>query len=169
MFARTLAIALTATLLAGATTHAAGDPLGACASSKRKAAGKKTASKLKCWAKAAKLHMAADSTCLMKAELKFSSSFAKADAKGGCFASNDATTVEGIVDGCVNQIVGAEPDTATTTTTTTSTTTTSTIVKKVFISSGTYTGNLGGLAGADATCQGLADAVALGGTYKDRK
>ncbi len=38
--------------------------------------------------------------------------------------------------------------------------------KKVFVSSATYDGNLGGLAGADAKCQALADAAALPGTYK---
>jgi hypothetical protein len=39
-------------------------------------------------------------------------------------------------------------------------------VKRIFVSSMQYTGNLGGLTGADAKCQGLADAVALGGSYK---
>jgi hypothetical protein len=35
----------------------------------------------------------------------------------------------------------------------------------VFISSESYTGNLGGLAGADAKCQALADAAGIPGTY----
>jgi hypothetical protein len=39
-------------------------------------------------------------------------------------------------------------------------------VKRVFVSSALYTGNLGGLAGADAKCQALADAAKLGGTYR---
>src|SRR5262249_27131858 len=38
--------------------------------------------------------------------------------------------------------------------------------RRVFVTSLTYTGNLGGLAGADALCQARADAAALGGTYK---
>ena len=38
--------------------------------------------------------------------------------------------------------------------------------KTVFVSSQTYDGNLGGLAGADAKCQGLADAAGLKGTFK---
>jgi hypothetical protein len=38
--------------------------------------------------------------------------------------------------------------------------------KIVFISSRTYAGNLGGLAGADAKCQELARAAGLSGTYK---
>jgi hypothetical protein len=37
---------------------------------------------------------------------------------------------------------------------------------KVFVTSGTYTGNLGGLTGADQKCQGLANAAGLTGTYK---
>jgi hypothetical protein len=38
--------------------------------------------------------------------------------------------------------------------------------KFVFVSSGVYSGNLGGLDGADAKCQALADAANLGGTYR---
>lgn len=38
--------------------------------------------------------------------------------------------------------------------------------KTVFVSSATYDGNLGGLDGADAKCQALADAASLSGTYK---
>ncbi len=46
-------------------------------------------------------------------------------------------------------------------------TTGDTISKFVFVSSATdYTGNLGGLAGADAKCQARADAAGLTGTYK---
>jgi hypothetical protein len=36
----------------------------------------------------------------------------------------------------------------------------------VFVTSAIYNGDLGGLAGADATCQALADAAGLTGTYK---
>jgi len=39
-------------------------------------------------------------------------------------------------------------------------------VKRVFISSTSYTGALGGLTGADTKCQLLADSVSLGGTWK---
>jgi hypothetical protein len=39
-------------------------------------------------------------------------------------------------------------------------------VKRVFASSSTHTGNLGGLAGADGICQSLADAEGLSGTFK---
>jgi len=40
------------------------------------------------------------------------------------------------------------------------------LAKTVFASSSTQAGNLGGLTGGDAICQGLADAASLGGTYK---
>lgn len=39
-------------------------------------------------------------------------------------------------------------------------------VKRVFITSENYDGNLGGLSGADAKCQTRADAVSLGGTWR---
>lgn len=39
-------------------------------------------------------------------------------------------------------------------------------MKHVFLSSALYTGNLGGVAGADAKCQALAQAANLPGTYK---
>lgn len=38
--------------------------------------------------------------------------------------------------------------------------------KRVFVSSDTYGGNLGGLSGADTKCQALASSAALGGTWK---
>ncbi len=40
------------------------------------------------------------------------------------------------------------------------------VPKTVFISSQTYVGNLGGVAGADQLCQRLASAAGLSGTYK---
>jgi len=40
------------------------------------------------------------------------------------------------------------------------------VPKKVFVSSQTYVGNLGGVAGADSLCQGLATAAGLTGTFK---
>jgi hypothetical protein len=38
--------------------------------------------------------------------------------------------------------------------------------KRIFVSSESYTGNLGGLTGADSLCQQLATTAKLGGTYK---
>ena len=57
--------------------------------------------------------------------------------------------------------------TETTTTTTQSTTsTTTTLANLIFVTSASYNGNLGGLAGADAACQALANDAELAGTYK---
>lgn len=39
-------------------------------------------------------------------------------------------------------------------------------VRRVFVTSQVYTGDLGGLSGADAKCQALADAAGLDGTFK---
>lgn len=41
-----------------------------------------------------------------------------------------------------------------------------TTLHRAFMTSTTYTGNLGGLTGADAKCQARADAAGLGGTWK---
>ncbi|MEM8994241.1 MAG: hypothetical protein AAGF23_05550 [Acidobacteriota bacterium] len=40
------------------------------------------------------------------------------------------------------------------------------VPRTIFLTSQTYTGNLGGLTGADAICQGLADAAGLAGNFK---
>jgi hypothetical protein len=40
------------------------------------------------------------------------------------------------------------------------------VFKRVFVTSVSYNGNLGGLSGADAKCQARADAAGLGGTWK---
>ncbi len=55
--------------------------------------------------------------------------------------------------------------TSTPTTTATNTPTATPTFFRVFNTEGTYSGDLGGLAGADAICQGDADAASLGGTW----
>jgi hypothetical protein len=47
----------------------------------------------------------------------------------------------------------------------TTTTTLTPLIRRVFVTSSTTDGALGGLAGADAFCQGLADSAVLGGTW----
>jgi hypothetical protein len=102
-------------LLLGAGASVAKDPADACAAAKEKAAAKKASAKLACWAKAAR-NGTADPDCLQKAETKFTAAFAKAEAKGGCATSGDASTVETMVDDFVAQVVGAESGSTTTTT-----------------------------------------------------
>jgi hypothetical protein len=74
----------------------------ACSGAKYKAAGKKASKKLACHRKAVIKNLPVDPTCLTKVEGKFVSSFAKADAKGGCLTTADAASVEALVDAFVN-------------------------------------------------------------------
>jgi cysteine-rich repeat protein len=75
-----------------------------CAGSKLTATGKKCSAKLKCVAKAAGKGVAVDGACLGKAETKFASSFAKAEAKGGCNTIGDAAGIETKVDAHVADV-----------------------------------------------------------------
>src|SRR6185295_4156838 len=95
-------------------------PASVCDATKVKAAGKKVAAKLTCHAKAVTNgQMMTDSTCLAKAEVKFSLAVAKAESKSGaagCTATGDYASYEGLVDGAEGDI---SHDLTTPTTTTT--------------------------------------------------
>src|SRR5689334_12549099 len=69
-----------------------------CQASKAKAAGKKAGAKAKCQSKAISKGDPVDPACSTKAETKFSSSFAKAEAKPPCATTGDAAAIEGKVD-----------------------------------------------------------------------
>ncbi|HXJ32878.1 MAG TPA: hypothetical protein VMS22_02475 [Candidatus Eisenbacteria bacterium] len=84
-------------------------PADTCAAAKLTAAGKKVVAKLACWGKAVKSGLVADDACLAKAEQKFTTAFAAAEAKGGCRTIGDATQVEGHVDDLVAMLVADEP------------------------------------------------------------
>jgi hypothetical protein len=97
-----------------------------CQGTKLKAAGKKAKCLLGLAAKAAAKGVAPDPAKVQKCKDKFSTVFAKAEAKGGCTTSDDVATIEGKVDALVDDLAGAlNPTGSTTTTSTTSTTTTS--------------------------------------------
>lgn len=128
------------------STFAATSPVAACEAAKLKAAGKKANQKLNCYAIAIAKEQPVDPECLAKAETAFANAFTNAEKKGGC--SGDPTEVEAEVDAFVNTVVPIVT------------------AKRVFVSSTTSNGNLGGLAGADNTCQTLADAAGLLGAYK---
>jgi hypothetical protein len=100
------ALVIAGMLLTGLPEAAAQNPAAECSGSKRKAAGKKANAKLKCVAKAAasKQSSPVDPLCMTKAEDKFDRAFTKADDKGGCLATDDAATIEALVDACVGQI-----------------------------------------------------------------
>jgi cysteine-rich repeat protein len=69
-----------------------------CGASKLKATGKKCYAKAKCGAKAAASGEEIDISCMDKAEAKFLSTFSRAEARGGCFTSGDASAIEAKVD-----------------------------------------------------------------------
>src|SRR5205809_13159 len=80
-----------------------------CSGGKIKNAGKKAAAKLTCLSKAVGKALAAtDSTCIAKAEVKFSSAVAKAEAKiytdAGCSATGDTASYESLVDATVADV-----------------------------------------------------------------
>ncbi len=79
-----------------------------CSGYKMKAAGKKAASELTCHAKAVTKGVGVDSECLAKAEGKFSSTFAKVDAKSyrddGCLTTGDAITMATSIDHFVSAV-----------------------------------------------------------------
>jgi hypothetical protein len=76
-----------------------------CEVAKERAAGKKIARKMACWAKAKDAASPVDAACLAKAEAKFSASFARIE--GTC--PGDEATVEAAVDSCVDVLVADVP------------------------------------------------------------
>lgn len=90
-----------------AVSHAAPTPAQRCAAAKLKAASKKAAAKLVCHKKAFLKGIPVDSLCLAKAEDKYLTAFAKAEAKGGCATVGDAAAVEALVDTFVGDAVAA--------------------------------------------------------------
>src|SRR5262245_32298171 len=74
----------------------------ACSGNKLKSAGKKAAAKLTGLSKGVSKGIPSDSTCLAKADVKYSSTVAKAEAKTytdtGCLTLNDAATVGAAID-----------------------------------------------------------------------
>jgi len=145
IFCTTVALMMVASVVA-----AQADPtdFGKCQAAKLNATGKKAAAKLKCYAKAAKSNEAVDPDCLSKAEKTFVEKIGKAE-EGTCLTNPDAVPLEAAVDDFVDATQALLPG----------------MFRRVFISSTTSNGNLGGLAGADATCQSLAEDAGLGGTW----
>jgi hypothetical protein len=128
--------------------HAA-DPAALCTTAKQKAAAKKLSAMVACHNKAIKKLEAVDAECLAKAGEKFEAAFVKAESKGGCVTSGDKAAIAALVDAWLAELLQAA----------------SSREKTIFISSQSFEGNLGGLAGADAKCSALASAAALSGTY----
>ncbi len=97
----------------------------------------------------------------------FSDSITNPDAGAGTLSTTTATTATATTTATTaTATTTATTATATTTATTATATTTIAAFKRVFLSSATYNGNLGGLAGADSQCVSLAAAANLGGAWK---
>jgi hypothetical protein len=84
---------------------AARDPAGRCTANKLKAVAKKTSAKLRCHAAAASEGTSVEASCLTKAEEKFSATWARIEARGGCSTAGDEGTFESKVDTYVNDVV----------------------------------------------------------------
>jgi len=143
-----------------------------CKEAKAKATGKKAASLLESFGRNEKSpNPIRFALGISKVESKFTGSFSKTEARGGCPTSGDSDGIEAKVNAFVESVVaeisGVTTTTAATTTlppitstTTTGPSTTTTMLpppcgvgsKCVFVTSQTWDGNLGGLSGADTKC-----------------
>ena len=165
MFRATLAACLVAAF--ALTTTSAHASSNACAAGKEKCVSKKAAAILKCYGKADKPGLTPGdlAICIQKAKDKFDGAadptmgcFAKLEAKypGTCLTTSDTAALEDKVDAFTTAMFCALHPLDIS----------NTCSRLVFVtSSNHHTGNLGGLAGADAICQALAGAAALPGTF----
>jgi plastocyanin len=94
---------------AGLPAAAKPTPAQKCTGAKMKAAAKKVASELGCYAKAASKNVQVDSVCLGNAGTAFMTAFSKAELKGGCLPIGDAGTVEATIDAFVQSEATALP------------------------------------------------------------
>lgn len=79
----------------------------ACAGAKLKAAGRHAAGRLGCYGKMARRGLGPRMDCLSKADDKLGSTFAKAEARGGCTTSGDAGVVDDVGEGTAREVVRA--------------------------------------------------------------
>lgn len=117
-----------------------------CAVAKLKAVARRVTGTVNCRVKALKKGKPVDPACLAKVETTYQKAMAGAEKSATC--ADGAEQLEALVVQFVGEAAGQ------------------TIGKTVFITSTTHTGNLGGLAGADAICQARADEAGLGGTFR---
>lgn len=99
-------------LLLSAAARATGTPAQVCAGAKMSAAGKSAGLKLACHAKAAQRGATIDATCLARATDQLASSFTKAESRGGCITTGDATGISDMIDSSVDAFVTALRPTA---------------------------------------------------------
>jgi len=96
-----------------------------CVVTKLRATAKELKAKIRCHARATRGGGAPDPACLDRAEGSLSAAFAKAELRGACATTGDATAVGAAVDTCLSDILNdLPPPTTSTTPTSTSTSTT---------------------------------------------
>ncbi|MFN2378329.1 MAG: DUF4215 domain-containing protein, partial [Candidatus Binatia bacterium] len=100
-----VALSLLCSITLAAPALAVVTPEQKCASAKMKVVGKLFGAKAKCYAKALSQSAAVVVECLEKAEDKFTGAFTKADL-GACLHDGDAATIQGKLDGALNDVVG---------------------------------------------------------------
>ncbi len=99
--------AAVAVLTVALPAYAGTDPGASCKDAKAKAAGKKAGALLKAIGKNEKKQgLAKLAQAVSKAQSKFTKSFVKAEAKGGCLTTADAATIEAKVDAFVDDATG---------------------------------------------------------------
>ncbi len=128
------------------------DPAVWCEAAKLKLAGKHLCCQLNAGSKARKGGSAADFT---RCNLKFGPKWQKIEDSAGdgvCPTEADSARISAVSSRHVFEYTGLLSEDA--------------VARRVFVTSSTFKGDLGGLAGADDICQTLADREGLPGTYK---
>jgi hypothetical protein len=103
----TIGTCTTTTTVAPTTTTTTTLPPSKCTAKEFGVAGKKASAKVKCWMKAVAKGMAVDSMCLMAAETKFGTAFAKVAAGSDCLRAVGAGSVEDVVDSFIASLTNA--------------------------------------------------------------
>ena len=170
-------------------TAVGADTINPCQAGKTACVAKAVGCLLGCHARALKVG-ALDGACVARCEQKFDGSLLvppdatrgciqKLQARGNCVTSDETTAMAAKIDGFVDDVVCdfdpsaagcsavTEPTpTAIATPVASPTPIIVTDTKRVFLSSSPFPATFGGVSGADAFCQTLADNAALGGTYR---
>ena len=92
-----------ALLLVAENAPASGAAREPCVWLKTMAAGTEAAAKLRCQAKATSAGAGVSAHCVARAEVKLRAAFGRAERRGGCGTTGDATTVATLVDTFVSR------------------------------------------------------------------
>src|SRR5690242_9344379 len=100
------AIAVAAAVLSAFAAGTAVAQTSRCTAAKYRAASKKAASQVKCFARAVAKGTDVDDACLAKAEAPFAAAFASAELRGDCLTVGDDADVEEVVGSFVRSLSG---------------------------------------------------------------